>query len=303
MEPRRDPRLEAAIEAVGAWRGRDVGVTPVSIGHDERHYMIEVEGELAVLRLASPTSERPGGDGSIEVEVARAAANAGVAPEVIASLPQLGCLITRFARGRHLMPIDLERADLLASLVGSVRALHAVPAPGGERSAFSESRDLRRAATARGCRMPAPEPAATEAIRSIEEAATSHGRPAVAIHGDLTASSLFLDGDHVWIVDYRWAGAGDPFEDLGSVAVHLGMSDERCDALLRLYLGSVDDSSRSRLMLMRMATTYLAAMRELARPSAPPAAILAAERRLEEVAARSVDDRFDRWIGALAAAG
>ena len=97
MEPRTDPRLEAAIRAVDAWRGRDIGVTSVSIGRDERHVLIEADEELFVLRLASPSSERPGLDATDELEVARAAASAGVAPEVIASLPQLGCLVTRFA--------------------------------------------------------------------------------------------------------------------------------------------------------------------------------------------------------------
>jgi aminoglycoside phosphotransferase (APT) family kinase protein len=303
MEPVGDPRLDAAIRAVGAWRGHRVDVTPVSIGHDERHYLVEVDDELSVLRLTSPSGNRPFTDPSIELEVARAAASAGVAPDVVASMPQLGCLISGFARGRHLTPQDPARDGVLPSLVGSVRALHSCPAPGGERSAFGEARDLRRAALARGTPMPASEPAAAEAIRSIEEAAAAPGRPTVTIHGDLTPSSLFLDGDRVWIVDYRWAGAGDPFEDLGSLAEHLTLTPEQRDALLRLYFGSVDDRSRSRLMLMRMAARYLAAMRTLAESPPTSSAEAAAERRLATVAAGSTDGRLDRWLDALEPAG
>jgi len=304
MEPGRDPRLEAAIRAVGAWRGHGVDITPVSIGHDDRHYLVEVGDELSVLRLTSPSGNRPYTDPSVELEVARAAASAGVAPDVVASMPQLGCLITRLARGRHLTPEDLDRGGILPSLVGSVRALHSCPAPGGERSAFREARDLRRAAVARGTRMPGSEPAATEAIRSIEEAAAAPGRPAATVHGDLTPSSLFLDGDQVRIVDYRWAGAGDPFEDLGSLAEHLALPTDQCDAMLRLYFGAIDDASRSRLMLMRMAAAYLAAMRTLSEsPPTASAEAAVAERRLATVAAGSADGRFDRWLGALEPAG
>jgi thiamine kinase-like enzyme len=125
----------------------------------------------------------------------------------------------------------------------------------------------------------------------------------VAIHGDLTPSSLFLDGDRVWIVDYRWAGAGDPFEDLGSLAEHLALGEDRCETMLRLYFGTIDEAKRSRLMLMRMATTYLAAMRTVCSSPTSSAEAATTERRLAEVAEASADGRSDRWLKALEPAG
>lgn len=290
MEPRSDPRLEAAIRAVGAWRGRDIGVTPVSIGHDERHYLIEADGELFMLRLASPSSDRPRVDGTGELEVARAASSAGVAPEVTASLPQLGCLVTRFAPGRRLDPSDADRDDVLASVVGSIRALHACPPPSIKRSVFQEARELRRIAIARGT-MPGSEPAAAETVRGIEEVVTTEPRTMVACHGDLTPSSLLIDGEHVWIIDYRWAGAGDPFEDLGSVAAHLRLSDARSDALLRAYFGTATGEHRSRLDLWRTAAEYLGALRALTRAGTEVTAelIRVLDARFAHVAAATVD--------------
>ena len=152
--------------------------------------------------------------------------------------------------------------------------------------------------------MPGSEPVATEAIRSIAEVTVAPSRAAVTIHGDLTPSSLFLDRDQVQIVDYRWAGAGDPFEDLGSLAEHLALTADQREAMLRLYFGAVDDAGRSRLMLMRMTATYLAAMRTLSEsPPASSAEAAAAERQLATVAEGSADGRFDRWLGALEPAG
>lgn len=290
MEPRSDPRLEAAIRAVGAWRGRDIGVTPVSVGYDERHFLVEADQELFVLRLASPSSDRPRVDATSELAVARAASSAGVAPEVIASLPQLGCLVTRFAPGRRLDAGDAERDDVLASVVGSIRALHACPPPNLPRSIFQEARELRRLVLASGAAMPGSEPAAADVVRGIEDAVTAEPRTIVACHGDLTTSSLLLDGDHVWIIDYRWAGAGDPFEDLGSLAAHLDLSDTRSDALLRGYFGSVTDEHRSRLVLMRAAAEYIAALRALTRSRAGESAALGrVDARLARVAAVTLD--------------
>jgi thiamine kinase-like enzyme len=159
----------------------------------------------------------------------------------------------------------------LASIVGSLRALHACPQPLAERSIFRDAEELRHAAIA--CRMPLPdaEGAATEAMRKIEAAITVDPAPVVTCHGDLTRSSLCIDGDHVWILDYRWAGAGDAFEDLGSLAEHLALSDVQTEELVRLYFGSLVAERRARLDLMRVAARYLAAMRSLVRRAAASA--------------------------------
>lgn len=267
MEPRGDPRLAAAIRAVGAWRGRDIGVTPVSLGEADRHYMIEAGDELFVLRLEAGSVPDARTGRSTEIEVSRAAAAAGVAPEVIEHLPQFGCLITRFAPGRRPSASAMDD-PMLASIVGSLRALHACPPPLAERSVFHDAEELRHAAIA--CRVPLPdaERSATEAMRKIHVAVTADPSPVVTCHGDLTRASLCIDGDHVWILDYRWAGAGDAFEDLGSLAAHLELSDERADALVRLYFGSFDAERRARLDLMRLAARYLAAIRTLVRRAA-----------------------------------
>ncbi|MDH5313860.1 MAG: phosphotransferase, partial [Actinomycetota bacterium] len=122
----------------------------------------------------------------------------------------------------------------------------------------------------------------------------------VACHGDLTRANLFVDGEQVWVVDYRWAGAGDPYEDLGSIATHLDLDDERCDALIGLYFGRIDEAARSRLALMRLAARYVAAMRELARP--PTSSAIdegAAERHLVRMLEGFDDDRFDRWLSSV----
>jgi aminoglycoside phosphotransferase len=291
VEPGIDPRLGAAIRAVGAWHGRDIGITPVSIGNDERHFMVEVDDGLFVMRLTDPGAGELRADPHIEVEVTRAAAAAGVAPEVVAFLPQLGCLITRFVSGRRPSAADGASHEILVSIVGSLRALHACPLPGRDRSVFREAEEARQAALARGARMPVAEAPATEAMRRIEHAC---GEPSarVTCHGDLSTSNIILDGQHVTIVDYRWAGAGDAFEDLASVARVLDLPDGATDELLDLYFGAPHDGRRTRLELLRLATAYLAAMRALVRHDDPAPAD--AERELAVVARAPADLAVER---------
>jgi aminoglycoside phosphotransferase (APT) family kinase protein len=295
-----DARLEAAIRGVPEWRGHDIGVTPLSIGHDERHFMIEVGDEPFVLRLAQPQGAGLRIDATSEIEILRAAATAGVATQVVAALPQLGCLVTRLAPGRRLTPHDLERDDVLISLAGTLRALHACPPPIARRSPFREARDLRRGAVLHGVELPSAEDRATEIMGVIEKAWSATAGPMVACHGDLTPASMFLDGADTWIVDYRWAGAGDPFEDLGSLAAHLDLREERSGSLLALYFGAVRDVHRARLGLMTLAARYLAAMRELVRMPGDPAGAGSAERHLVRVIDEAAGEPFEGWLAAIA---
>ena len=53
-------------------------------------------------------------------------------------------------------------------------------------------------------------------------------------HNDLLNANFLLDGDHVWIVDYEYAGMGDPFFDLGNLAVNNGLTPEAQETLLSL---------------------------------------------------------------------
>lgn len=288
MDAGGDPRLEAAIGAVEAWRGRDIGLTPTASTDGERRFLVEVDGDLFVLRVSSPVAPRPVGSLDAEVDIVRAAAAAGVTPGVIAWIPSLGCLVTQAVPGRPLSTSDALDHDVLASVVGSIRALHACPLPGVERSVFRDADDLRRAALARGVTMPHAEAEATEAMGRLGPAIEARSHHRVVCHGDLSLEHLFLDGERVWLAEFRHAGAGDAFEDLGSVAAHLALSQEQSEALLTYYFGEADDDSRCDLTMARAAADYLIAMRTLAEPSVV-SHMQTVEARLARVAAAAAE--------------
>ena len=117
-----DPELDAAISAIDAWRRLEPVVTPITAGITNRNFRIDVGGESFVLRIAGRDTGLLGIDREAEYEAGRAAAAAGVGPEVFAWLPEHSCLITRFVSGRPIPAEDLQREDVLASVVSSVRA-------------------------------------------------------------------------------------------------------------------------------------------------------------------------------------
>ena len=78
----------------------------------------------------------------------------------------------------------------------------------------------------------------------------------VTCHNDLLAANFIDDGERVWVVDWEYAGMGDPFFDLANFAVNNGLDEEGETALLEAY-GSADVRA---LTLMRFMSDFREAM-------------------------------------------
>ena len=80
--------------------------------------------EAFFLRPPSKSTELLGIDRTAEQDSARAAAEAGVGPEVFVYLPDLGCLVTRWIDADPLSEGDLRREEILATVVDAIKAFH-----------------------------------------------------------------------------------------------------------------------------------------------------------------------------------
>ena len=255
-----DPQLSAAIAAVPAWVGRRIVATPIPAAITNRNFRVDVDDESFVVRLAGVETHLLGIDRDAEHAAGRAAAAAGVGPEIYAYLPHLGCLITRFVRGASIPTQDLEREQILASVVGSIRAFHACPPVPGTFAVFRLCESYARLAAGRGVAVPKEWDEARTLGRRIESAMSQAPATPVPCHNDLLNVNFLRDGARTWIVDYEYAGMGDPFFDLGNLSINNGLSEAAQDMLLRQYFGAPRDVHRARLALMRIVSDMREAM-------------------------------------------
>ena len=296
-----DPQLDTAIAAVPQWKERQIGVTPITTGITNRNFMIEAGDEVFVLRLAGKDTDLLGIDREAECEAGRAAAAAGVGPEVYLWLPLHACLITRFVSGTHVPEADLQREDVLTSVVGSVRAFHACPPINAEFPVFRIVESYGRIATERGVSVPSDYEAAHEVAARIEAAFTNAPMTPVPCHNDLLNANFLRDGDHVWIVDYEYAGMGDAFFDLGNLSVNNGLTSDAQEILLQLYFGRVRDVHRARLALMQLMSDFREAMWAVVQQGISTLDVdyvAYAERHFGRLLTNANDDRFADWLAA-----
>ncbi len=253
-----DPRLEPALHAV--WPGRATTVTPIEAGITNRNFRVDVDGDAYVVRLAGADTELLGIDREHEVEAGRVAAGAGVGPDVVAFMPELGCVVTRFVQGSPVPVERLREPAIMRSVVTSIRAIHACPPIRATFPVFRIVERFRDAAAARAVRIPEAYDDAHRVANRIEAAFSVAPAPLTTCHNDLLNANFLLDGDHTWIVDYEYAGMGDPFFDLGNLSVNNGLDDGAQALLLEGYFGAVRDVHRARLGLMRIVSDFREAM-------------------------------------------
>jgi thiamine kinase-like enzyme len=75
-------------------------------------------------------------------------------------------------------------------------------------------------------------------------------------HNDLLAANFIHGGERLWIVDWEYAGMGDPAFDLANFAVSNGLDEDGDRLLLGAYGGGDPDVH----VLMRFVSDYREAM-------------------------------------------
>jgi thiamine kinase-like enzyme len=298
-----DPALAAVIEAVPSWSGLSPEVTPITLGITNRNFRVDIGWGSFVVRLSGKDTELLGIDRAHENEAASVAARAGVAPEVFAYLPEHSALITRFVPGDQIPEEDLQREDVLATVIEAVKAIHACPPITATFPVFRVVEDHARVARGRGVPIPDAYDDAHALADRIETAFARAPMPLTTCHNDLLNANFLRDGDHVWIVDYEYAGMNDPFFDLGNLSINNGLSADAQEMLLRLYFGEVTDDRRARLGLMRIMSDFREAMWGVVQQGISTLDfdyVAYGDKHFGRLLETAADPRFEDWLRAVA---
>jgi thiamine kinase-like enzyme len=247
---------------VPGWQGIPLATRVLSGGITNLNYRVDVGGESFVLRLGGANTEGLGIDRAVECAAARAAAAAGIGPEVVHVIEPEGYLVTRFVGGRPVPPDEMRQPETIAEVAALLRRVHALPPIPGLFSSFRVVEAYQQLAAARG---PAPLPAGFDRLlahmRAVEAAFAAVPAPVCPCHNDLLNENFLReDAGALRLLDWEYAGMGDPFFDLGNFAAQHAFGDEHDRALLAAYLGAVSPAALARLKLMKIMSDFREAM-------------------------------------------
>jgi thiamine kinase-like enzyme len=242
-----DDILQSLQAALGPLNG-----TPVALegGITNRNYRVTLGAGDYVVRRPGKDTELLGIDRETERVATDAAAALGIAPPVAAVVE--GCLVTRFIGCRAMG--EGEVAERVEEIAHGLRAFH------GSEVRLSSSfwvldllTDYASIVSARGGTLPGEyEEVQLGASRIV--AALPPARPCPC-HNDLLPGNIISasEGGGILLVDWEYAGMGDPRFDLGNLSVNNGFGDADDERLLSAYHGRPpSESQRAALKLMRI---------------------------------------------------
>lgn len=246
------PRIRDALDAAGV---RDPGLDRAGVEELSRDRATTVRlhlpgGGAWVARVdPAPDPDAPGTAAMMRATVA--AAGRGIAPPVIMADVAREVLITESVPGHPLSPAALTDPARVARVGARLAELHA-------RCTFGTAVDPLHGLDAPPAPSEPPEVAAVRGRRHELRATLGRVDP-VDVHGDLVPANLVEDGERIWIVDFEYAGVGDPRLDVVYLAVTARLDAAAGRRLVDAWGGALDGEAEGaareliRAMLARWA--------------------------------------------------
>ena len=202
-------------------------------------FRVDHAGEQYVLRIPGKGTEEYINRAN-EAQAARAAARAGVSPDVLHFDAATGVMVTRLID--HAVTMTIENFRTIAGAparAGEVfRKLHTSGAKFNFRfDLFSMIDDYLRILSGRDLTLPPGYHGALRESESVRTALAAHPLPLVACHCDPLCENFLDVGRRMWLVDWEYSGMNDPMWDLGDLAVEAQFDAAQEDEMIHAYFG------------------------------------------------------------------
>src|SRR6478735_6017869 len=243
------PTIEQVIAAIPDWAGRVVTAERIPAGLTNTNWRVVVDEAPFFVRIPGADTELLAVDRGNEIHNTIAAAEAGVSPRVVQTVPAWDVFALEWLDARTMSNETLRADGMPSRIAATLRQLHA-----GRR--FRDDFDMFRVAERymalvdeRSIRIPAGYREHLGLIPRIEAALRVHRPATVPCHNDLLAENYLDDGERLWLVDWEYSGNNDPLFELGNTAQELGFDDSQIDELCAAYFGETSPALIARMRL------------------------------------------------------
>lgn len=225
----------AAMRAIPGYG--PVGAVERLGGLTNRVYRVEAGGEVLVLRIPGEGTEAYI-DRAVEAVNARAAAVAGVSPEVLHVDAARGLMLTRHVAGRTMTPAAFRERGAPARAAAALGRLHRSGVAFDFRfELFAMIEGYLAVLADLGAVLPEGYHAAVAEAGAVRAALDAHPVALAPCHCDPLCENFLDTGTRMWIVDWEYSGMNDPLWDLGDLSVEGEFGPDEDEELLAAYFG------------------------------------------------------------------
>jgi len=210
---------------------------------------IVVDGTPYFVRVPGASTELLAIDRNNEVYNSKAAAEAGVAPQVLYHLPEYHVMVLKFLGGRTMSKDSLNAPGMPTRMAQVIKKLHAGPRFLTDFNMFRLSEYYLRICKERDIKIPDGYLDRISTVAKIEKAMSVHPLPTVPCNNDLLAENYIDDGKSLWLIDYEYSGNNDPTFELGNTCQEMQFNDGQIQEVCAAYFGTVSADKISRMKL------------------------------------------------------
>lgn len=193
-------------------------------------------------------------DRRAEEVAARAAAAAGVSPEVLRFDATSGVMVTRRVEGVTMTPaLFASRPGAPARAALALRQLHRSGAEfAAQFDLWAMIDDYLRLLSGKDVALPEGYHAVVAEAGAVRAALARNPAPRVPCHCDPLCENFLDTGARMWVVDWEYSGMNDPMWDLGDLSIEGGFDAEQDEALLTAYFdGPARPQDRARMVIYK----------------------------------------------------
>jgi thiamine kinase-like enzyme len=237
---------QALLERVTQVVHRIDSILPISGGITNQNYKLETAFGTLMLRLAGEKTELLGIDRQAEYICTSLAHQVGIGAKPYCFL-EPSAMLTHFIHDAETLDAPRGKAHL-PKIVAAIKKIHAAPPMPKQFSPFETVREYHTIGLKLGVQFPPDTARILERLAHLETALGDF--LAVPCHNDLLPANLLLTEQQLFIVDWEYAGNGNPMFDLANLTANLEL--ERADQILELYFGGVTKHHQRQLEQMRV---------------------------------------------------
>lgn len=257
-------RVETIINHIPGWQDIDDIIVEKIGGLTNSNFKVTVNGNHFVLRVSGGNTHYLGIDRQLELDALRVASAHDLAPEIFHYFKPDGHLVTRWIDGRHWTYNEYCQPKNLRRIVEAVKEIHNLPPIQGEVSPFRRIKQYLIPIQKFNVSIPNGFDKFVTAMEKIESSLVDDPFPARRFcHNDLFSYN-FIDDGKIRFLDWEFAGMGNIFYDLATLAHTFDsvgeIPAELQNHILSFYFGDVTNYHKMRFEQMKFMVLFYAAM-------------------------------------------
>lgn len=243
-------QYEHILIQLPGWDSSKASISEIGGGATNLNYKIKIADQAYFLRIGSDAGVL---GNSIEREYlsSKLASDFKIAPEIVLYNPEHHILVTRFIPAKA-TALDIHDPETLARVVKQVRSLHQIP------WTIPYSMDPYEVVTGYYAKLVEMEVELPSSIKKVLLPALAYIQhqkklsPKCICHMDLHKGNFLDDGDSIWLLDWEYAGMGDPIFDLATMASADNFTNEQMHQLAETYFERYSHEDYVDLYMMRI---------------------------------------------------